>query len=213
MYYTLQDYNKNKRTINIMRGCQPLTRKQVKQVLKVSSNSSRDNALLTLGFSTGYRISELLQIRICDVATATGEIFHSVHVAKTKNGEGRTVPLNTDSRKSLKRLVADLFKAGHDINAPLFGGRKNQGRTAIKRQQAWKIIKKLFELANVVGSKFTYATHSLRKTFALRMKEALKGDLQKVQAALGHKSITSTIAYLSFDIREVNQAIQELSYE
>jgi len=196
-----------------MRGCQPLTRQQVKQVLKVSTKSNRDNALLTLGFSTGYRISELLRIKICDVATATGEIFHSVHVSKTKNGEGRAVPLNTDSRKSLKRLVFELLKAGHDMNAPLFGGRKNQFKTAINRQQAWKIIKKLFELANVVGGKFTYATHSLRKTFAQNMKEILKGDLQQIQAALGHKSITSTIAYLSFDIGEVNQAIQGLSYE
>lgn len=196
-----------------MKGCRPLTRIEVKQMLKVSTNSSRDNALLTLGFSTGYRISELLQIKICDVATAAGEIFHSVYVSKTKNGEGRSVPLNTDSRKSLKRLVSELLKVGHDMDAPLFGGRKNQFKTAIKRQQAWKIIKKLFAIANVVGGKFTYATHSLRKTFAVRMKEALKGDLQQIQAALGHKSITSTIAYLSFDMGEVNQAIQGLSYE
>lgn len=42
------------------------------------------------------------------------------------------------------------------------------------------------------------------------MKEALKGDLQKIQAALGHKSITSTIAYLGFDQGEVNQAIEGL---
>jgi len=193
-----------------MKGCRPLTRIEVKQVLK-TGNSARDNALVTLGFSTGYRISELLSLRVCDVATATGEIFHSVHVAKTKNGEGRAVPLNTDSRKSLKRLVAELFEAGHDMNAPLFGGRKNQFKTAIKRQQAWKIIKKLFEMAKVIGGKL--ATHSLRKTFAARIKEALKGDLQQIQAALGHKSITSTIAYLGFDIGEVNQAIAGLSYE
>ncbi len=193
-----------------MKGCRPLTRIEVKKVLKVG-NSTRDNALLTLGFSTGYRISELLSLHIKDIATDTGEIFHSVHVSKTKNGEGRAVPLNTDSRKSLKRLVIELFEAGHDMNTPLFGGRKNQFKTAIKRQQAWKIIKKLFALAKVVGGKI--ATHSLRKTFAQSMKEILKGDLQQIQAALGHKSITSTIAYLSFDIGEVNQAIQGLSYE
>jgi len=189
-----------------MKGCRPLTRIEVKQVLK-TGNSPRENALLTLGFSTGYRISELLSLKIYDVATATGEIFHSVHVKKTKNGEGRSVPLNTDSRKSLKRLVAKLFEAGHDTNAPLFSGRKNKGRRAISRQHAWRLVKKLFELAKVVGG----TTHSLRKTFALRMKEALKGDLQQIQAALGHKSITSTIAYLSFDIGNVNRAIQELA--
>jgi site-specific recombinase XerD len=191
-----------------MKGCRPLTRIEVKQVLK-TGNSPRENALLTLGFSTGYRISELLSLKISDVATATGEIFHSVYVRKTKNGEGRSVPLNTDSRKSLKRLVAKLFEAGHDTNAPLFSGRKNKGRRAISRQHAWRLIKKLFELAKVVGGKL--ATHSLRKTFALRMKEALKGDLQQIQAALGHKSIASTIAYLSFDIGNVNRAIQELA--
>jgi integrase len=190
-----------------MKGCRPLTRIEVKKVLK-AGNSKRDNALLTLGFSTGYRISELLSLHIKDVATITGEIFHSVYVTKTKNGEGRSVPLNTDSRKSLKQLVAQLLETGHDINAPLFGGRKNQGKVAIKRQQAWRIIKKLFEVAKVIGGKL--ATHSLRKTFAYRMKEALKGDLQKIQAALGHKSITSTIAYLGFDQGEVNQAIKGL---
>jgi len=193
-----------------MKGCRPLTRIEVKRVLK-NGNSTRDNALLTLGFSTGYRISELLSLCIKDVATTTGEIFNSVHVHKTKNGEGRSVPLNSDSKKSLKRLVAQLLKAGHSMLSPLFGGRKNQGKTAIKRQRAWRIIKDLFEVAKVAGGKL--ATHSLRKTFASSMKEALKGDLQQIQAALGHKSITSTIAYLGFDLGEVNQAIEGLSYE
>ena len=101
-----------------MKGCRPLTRIEVKQVLKISTNSKRDNALLTLGFSTGYRISELLSLHIKDIATDTGEIFRQVHVSKTKNGEGRSVPLNSDSRKTLKQLVSKLFESGHDINAP-----------------------------------------------------------------------------------------------
>ncbi|NJO14445.1 MAG: hypothetical protein HC877_01475 [Thioploca sp.] len=41
----------------------PLTRNQVKAVLKQTTNL-RDQALLTLGFQTGFRIAELLSLTI-----------------------------------------------------------------------------------------------------------------------------------------------------
>lgn len=194
-----------------MKGCRPLLRDEVRRVLKVKNLSRRDAAMLTVGFSTGYRISELLSLRLGDVCNEQGTIFDNMYVAHTKNGEGRSVRLNTDSKKALKKLVNQRLAQNHALEAPLFGGRTNQFKMAIKRQQAWRVIKRCFELAKVIGGKL--ATHSLRKTFAARMKEALKGDLQQIQQALGHKSITSTIAYLGVDREKVETAMGELSYE
>lgn len=115
------------------------------------------------------------------MATPQGVIFNDIYVEgrNTKTSEGRSMPLNTDAKKSLKKLVSGLLRKGVDMASPLFGGRKNTGKKAISRQQAWRILKDLFSKANIGGGKL--ATHSLRKTFADRMKEALNGDLGQVK--------------------------------
>jgi integrase len=58
-----------------------------------------------------------------------------------------------------------------------------------------------------MGSPASWGTHSLRKTFANRMYERLHRDLVKVQRAMGHKNINSTVAYLSFREEEIDAAI------
>ena len=50
-------------------------------------------------------------------------------------------------------------------------------------------------------------THSLRKTFADRVYDALDRDLVKTQRALGHRNINSTVHYLSFQEEEIDAAI------
>jgi site-specific recombinase XerD len=50
-------------------------------------------------------------------------------------------------------------------------------------------------------------THAMRKTFASRVYELLGHDLVKTQRALGHASINSTVAYLSFAESDIEAAI------
>ena len=50
-------------------------------------------------------------------------------------------------------------------------------------------------------------THSMRKTFANKVYDALNNDLVKTQRALGHRNINSTVSYLSFREEEIDQAI------
>lgn len=84
-----------------MKGSRPLTRKQVQAVLRVTE-SIREKALLTLGFATGYRISELLSLTIADVSTKGVIHSHvSVKASNTKTKQGRTVLLNSDAKKAL----------------------------------------------------------------------------------------------------------------
>ncbi len=192
-----------------MNGCRPLTRIEVKRVLNLNA-STRDNALVALGFCTGYRISEILSLKISDVSNEQGNIFNNVHVKHTKNGQGRGVALNSTARKSLGKRVKELLNLGYDMDTPLFGGRTNKGLVAITRQMGNRIIKKLFELAKVVGGKL--ASHTLRKTFAMKMKDIFNSDYHKIQQALGHKSIVSTMAYMSIDNDEIQGAIAACDY-
>lgn len=192
-----------------MKGCRPLTRREVKSLINSASSSVRDMALITLGFCTGYRISELLSLQLSDVVDVKGRIYESVSVkaANMKTGVGRTVRLNSDASKALSKLASARLKTGALLSEPLFTSRKsNDGELrAISRVQAWRIIQVLCELADVVAK--GVGTHSLRKTFAARIYEAVKGELGKVQIALGHANIGSTISYLSFQQSDIDAAI------
>jgi site-specific recombinase XerD len=194
-----------------MIGARPLTRTQIKAVLH-NTTSKRENALMTLGFCTGYRISELLSLKVCDVVSKTGKVLDFITVRKTKNGSSRTVKLNSDAQKAVKALANQVLsnpKADH--NSPLFlSGKLAKGNLlkAISRQHADRLLKAIFEQAEIFGN---VSTHTLRKTYASLMYQALGGKLEKLQVALGHKSITSTIAYLSFNHADIDQAIEGLS--
>lgn len=188
-----------------MKGSRPLTRQQVKGLLALTS-SIREQTLLTLGFCTGYRISELLSLKVSDVST--NGIIHShvtVKAANTKTKTGRSVLLNADAQKALRRLV-DVIGTNANGQSPLFVSRKhdaNGNLKAISRQQAHDLLKALFAKIGEFGN---VSTHTLRKTFAARIYEQT-GKLEIVQIALGHKSINSTISYLAFGNDDLNRAI------
>lgn len=190
-----------------MKGSRPLTRQQVKNVLSIT-DTIREKTLLTIGFCTGYRVSELLSLTVADVST--DGVIHShvtVKAANTKTKTSRSVLLNSDAKKALQALVNWLKSKGlTDKSTPLFLSRKRTAsgeNKAINRQQAHEIIKALFAKIGEFGN---VSTHSLRKTFAARIYEQT-GKLELVQIALGHKSINSTISYLAFGNDDVDNAI------
>lgn len=193
-----------------MKGSRPLTRAQVKALLK-ATNSIREKALLTLGFATGYRISELLSLKVADVAT--NGVIHShvtVKASNTKTKQGRTVLLNSDAKKALSALVSWLKAKGMNANAPLFVSRKHvNGYAAISRQQAHKLLKDLFAAIGEFGN---VSTHTLRKTFAKTIYDATGGKIELVQIALGHAAITSTVSYLSFNTQSIDDAINRMRF-
>jgi site-specific recombinase XerD len=187
-----------------MKGCRPLNRHERKAVM--AHADTREAALFALGVATGFRISELLSLNIGDVVDKQGRAlpYVTVKARNTKTKEGRTVPLNSDARKAVEAQAKHLLSEGATRESALFLSRKGKGVAAIGRVQAWRMLKALFDLADVLGN---VATHSMRKSFAAEVYRLLGGKIEKVQAALGHRSITSTVAYLSFNMAEVEEAI------
>ena len=78
---------------------------------------------------------------------------------------------------------------------------------ALHRTQAWRIFKKAFAEAGLTGSRGELGCHALRKTFARAMYDALDHDLLRTAKALRHSQIATTTRYLSFNEREVDDAI------
>lgn len=143
-----------------MKGCRPLNRLERKEALR-NCASSRERALLSLGCATGFRISELLSLRICDIIDIHNNPLRyvSVKASNTKTGEGRTVLLNNVAGQAVAEHAKALLARGAKRDAPLFQGRKSKV-DSISRQQAWRLLKELFERACIFGQ---VATHTLRK--------------------------------------------------
>ena len=74
----------------------------------------------------------------------------------------------------------------------------------ISRKSAWRIIR---DAADACGISGRIGTHSCRKTFAERVRKNLGGDLSKVQHAMGHKNISSTVRYRGCDEKEICAAV------
>lgn len=193
-----------------MKGAMYLTRNEVKSLLKVAK-TVRERTLLTLGFSTAYRISSLLSLTVGDVST--NGVIHShvtVQAKNTKTKTGHTVLLNSDAKKALQALLAVI---GTDSKTPLF---LSQKRTelgelkAISRIQAHRLLKDLFAQIGLLGG--SYSTHSMRKTLAKYIYDATGGKIEKVAAMLGHKSLNSTLAYLSFNNSDIDNALTALEF-
>ena len=191
-----------------MKGCRPLTDPEVEQTLQALSGlyASRDRALFLLGVRSGFRISELLSLRLLDVCPR-GKIVDRVTVARRhmkKKVEGRTLLLHPEAREALEVWLSELRELGYmTSDVWVFQSRKGRNQ-AMSRVQAYRILHAAFERVGIEG---TLGTHSMRKTFANRMYERLDHDLLKTQKALGHKNINSTVSYLSFRQEEIDEAI------
>ena len=198
-----------------MKGCRPLTEEEVGQVLAAfqGANAARERALFLLGVRSGFRISELLSLRLCDVCPR-GQVAQRISVARRhmkKKVEGRSVLLHPEARVALEEWIMELERRGQaQSEGFVFRSRKGNGQggaegaKALSRVQAFRLLRAAFERAGVEGS---VATHSMRKTFANRVYERLGRDLLKTQKALGHKNINSTVSYLSFRQEEIDEAI------
>lgn len=191
-----------------LRGCRPLSEAEVSAVLEALTgpNALRDRALWILGVRSGFRISEILSLRVRDVFQS-GRILERVTVPRRymkRKAEGRTVLLHPAAREALRAWITELEARGQSgPDRVTFPSRKGTNRP-IGRRQAWRILRQAFEGAELVGN---LGTHTMRKTFADRLYERLGGDLVKLQKALGHRSILSTAAYVSFREEEIDAAI------
>jgi site-specific recombinase XerD len=180
-----------------MLGCRNLSDDEIELINK-NLNSHRDRLLFKLGINTGFRISELLSIKIVDLYEFNGELKTELTVSR-KNMKGklasRSVPLSLDLLRALKTYLQATTK----YQVFLFDSQKSG---QLSRCQAWRSIKQAARQAGLNGK---IATHSMRKCLASRAYETSGHDLAITQRILGHKNVSSTISYLQVDQASVNE--------
>jgi site-specific recombinase XerD len=189
-----------------MRGCPALTSKQQKLALFQLNGkyALRNRALLILGVRSGMRISELLSLKVGQVWDGKKMLKRIYLRRSTTKGKraGASLVIHPDAAIALTRWIKAKGSACN-ASAHVFSSRKKAGHR-LTRTSAWRILHGAFLAAGVQGMA---GTHCMRKTFAKNVHESLGGDLFRLSKAMRHSSPMTTLAYLSFEQDEIDQAI------
>lgn len=165
-----------------------LSHKEIESLLDielVTKYDYRNKAMLELLYSSGLRVSELVNLTVYDV-----QLSENIVRIIGKGGKERIVPIDDYATKYLtiymneyrpqlmkKQITNDLF-----LN--------NLGKK-ISRQAMFKIIQ---QIALKKGIQTHFSPHTLRHSFATHLLEN-GADLRSIQELLGHSSISTTQIY------------------
>ena len=164
-----------------------------------TSKSLRDCALIELLYSTGARISELIDLDRNDLK----DPITSLRLLG-KGGKERIVPVGKYAvdamEKYLVRARPALLANGNSGNErALF---LNQRGTRLSRQSAWEIIR---TAAKNAGIEVEISPHTMRHSFATHLLDG-GADIRTVQELLGHASVATTQIYTLVTIDRLREA-------
>lgn len=144
----------------------------------------RDRLILELLYSTGIRVSELINIKLTDINFYNNEIK-----ILGKGSKERIVIFNNTCREALNKFIKDGRKKLYKNDTGyLFIGRNNGH---ISSKYVRDIINKVKVKAGVEGK---ITPHVFRHTFATDMLNN-GADLVSVKDLLGHESLNTTSIY------------------
>jgi integrase len=196
-------------------GMRPLTDEEVTLMLQAMTggkNAARNQTLLQLGIFTGFRISELLSIKVGDVWDGYN-MRPRVTVGKGfMKGKkvSRTLPLNPAGAIAIKRWLSCVNRDNSlFLDWPLFAA---QGRRkSISRQLATRVLVEAAERSGIDSKRI--GGHSLRKTFATKAWQSseVAGDMAKMAKLLGHSNWSNTLRYIEFLDGSIDQAVMQMS--
>ena len=165
----------------------------VQQLLSIDGDQwldIRDRAILELFYSSGLRLSELVDLNLNDI-----DLGDALVTVTGKGRKTRTVPIG----RYAQRALADWLKVRGDAKPALdavFLSKRGRrlGQRAIQQR-----LKK-HSLQQGIGQ-HTHP-HMLRHSFASHMLES-SSDLRAVQELLGHANISTTQVYTHLDFQHL----------
>ena len=165
-----------------------LTEKEIEKLLSQPRNDNpkglRDKAMMELLYSTGMRVSELVNLKLGDVDMEAGSI-----VCRDP-GKERSLAMNDRTKDALSEYLdhsRDTMIRDDEVDF-LF---TNCSGESMSRQGFWKLIKYYASRAQIDGD---ITPHTLRHTFAAHLVEQGR-DLKDVQRIMGHSDISTTQVY------------------
>jgi integrase/recombinase XerC len=160
--------------------------------------SIRDRAILELFYSSGLRLSELVNLKLEDI-----NFLDEIISVLGKGKKMRMVPLGTEAILSLKKWIktrSELKNVDGNLFVFLTKQAKNLSQRAIQyRLKFW---------AKKQGLSENIHPHLLRHSFASHLLQSSQ-DLRAVQELLGHENISSTQIYTHLDFQHLSKTYDQ----
>ncbi|MDY6946357.1 MAG: tyrosine recombinase XerC [Pseudomonadota bacterium] len=153
--------------------------------------SVRDKAMMELFYSSGLRLSELVNLDLTDIDLAD----RTVRVLG-KGSKTRVVPVGSHALEAITRWLHERTKLAGVGNTALFVGVRGERinpRSVQKQVAAW---------ARRQGLGVHVHPHMFRHSFATHLLES-SHDLRGVQELLGHANIATTQIYTHLDFQHL----------
>ena len=155
----------------------------------------RDRAILEILYSSGLRVSEVVDLRLAGV-----DLEEGVVLVRGKGSKERLVPLGRPAASAIERYLREV--------RPRISTGRGEGRVflstrgrPLSRQTIWSLVA---SSAKAVGIERKVSPHTLRHTFATHLLEG-GADLAAVQELLGHVDISTTQIYTHVDRRYLTE--------
>ena len=181
---------------------QALSIEQAIKLVDISDDailSVRDHAILELFYSSGLRLSEVVNLNIDALDFTEGTV-----VVTGKGNKTRIVPMGAHAMNAIKKWLqirANIIINDTARKAVFVGlqGRRVGVRNLQYRLQEWSIKQ---------GINSSVHPHMLRHSFASHVLQS-SGDLRAVQEMLGHANISTTQVYTHLDYQHLTKVYDD----
>ena len=188
-----------------------ITVEQIDRLLSMPDNrdtlGARDRGILETLYSTGVRVSELVDLNRNDLDLAT----QTIHV-RGKGKKERIVPLGSHALAAIRHYLTLLdpdprFAAVRQraLTEPTVSLFVNKAGTRLSSRSVRRKLDKYLAMA---GLDPTISPHTLRHSFATHLLDN-GADLRSVQELLGHQSLSTTQIYTHLSTMRMRTAYNE----
>ena len=177
---------------------QALSIEQATKLVDIKENdtlSVRDHAILELFYSSGLRLSELVNLNIDALDFSEGTVQ-----VTGKGNKTRIVPIGAHAMQAIQKWlqIRSTIQIKDTANKPVFIGLQGNrvgARNLQLRLKEWSIKQ---------GINSSVHPHMLRHSFATHVLQS-SGDLRAVQEMLGHANISTTQIYTHLDFQHLSK--------
>jgi len=162
-----------------------LAREEIKKLIE-SACTEKSRLVISLLYSSGIRVSELVNLKISDI-----DLENKRGVVFGKGNKSRQIFLSENLCKELRNYIEKRKPKEY-----LFSTKKEKPLTTRNIQ---KLIKKAKEKAGITKK---VTPHTLRHSFATHLLES-GIDIRKIQVLLGHSRIDTTQIYTRVSTKEL----------
>ena len=170
-----------------------------------SAISARDKMLLMVLYNTGCRVSELINVQVCDVSISHKSGTSSIHFYG-KGRKERTTPIWKATSHYIEQYIESQ---GLERKDRLFQNKQggNLTRSGVS-QRITLLATKASSIAPSLKEK-KISPHTFRHSAAMNLLQA-GVDISTIAIWLGHESIETTHKYMAADLEIKRKAMEKL---